>query len=357
MKIFFILFLLVHTLNKSKVILMKTFSGESANEVWTQAHRSLLSADATHQDSRMGGTRELMKACFEILNPTQRWIWSRQPPLNVAFSIAEFLWVMAGRDDGAFLTRWFPGLSKFAGNGPKYHGAYGHRIRRRLGIDQLGRAYNTLRHNPDSRQVVLQIWDSSTDMPNENGMPVDADIPCNLTAMIKIRNGKLEWTQIARSNDIHRGVPTNFVQFTSIQEVLAGWLGIDVGSYLHFSDSLHLYLKDLNTEISPPTVPVPKNLDSLLLPKRESDAVFTEIERAIESLVLLDSGARNVAKLVKGVDLPPAYRNLFAVLAAEQLRQSQSLLGRQVIAEHCSNECLKELWKRWADSKVVQPNV
>ena len=48
-----------------------------------------------------------------------------------------------------------------------------------------------------------------------------------------------------RSNDIFRGLPYNFVQFTSMQEILAGWLKINVGSYNHVSDSLHIYERDL----------------------------------------------------------------------------------------------------------------
>lgn len=44
-----------------------------------------------------------------------------------------------------------------------------------------------------------------------------------------------------RSNDVHRGLPYNVVQFTTLQEVMAGWLGLEVGGYHHWSDSLHLY--------------------------------------------------------------------------------------------------------------------
>ena len=48
-----------------------------------------------------------------------------------------------------------------------------------------------------------------------------------------------------RSNDVLLGTPYNFVQYTSLQEILAGWLDIGVGSYNHYSDSLHLYERDI----------------------------------------------------------------------------------------------------------------
>jgi len=78
---------------------------------------------------------------------------------------------------------------------------------------------------------------SGTDFPDEEGRPASQDILCNVLSMLKIRDGRLEWTQVMRSNDLFRGVPYNFVQFTVLQEVIAGWLGLEVGAYDHVSDS------------------------------------------------------------------------------------------------------------------------
>ena len=35
----------------------------------------------------------------------------------------------------------------------------------------------------------------------------------------KVRQGKLEWSQIMRSNDVLLGMPYNFIQFTGLQEI------------------------------------------------------------------------------------------------------------------------------------------
>ena len=61
------------------------------------------------------------------------------------------------------------------------------------------------------------------------GNPSAEDIPCNLSSLLKIRKNQLEWMQINRSNDIYRGLPYNIVQFTTLQELMASWLGIEVG--------------------------------------------------------------------------------------------------------------------------------
>mgnify|MGYP001616510912 FL=1 len=48
-----------------------------------------------------------------------------------------------------------------------------------------------------------------------------------------------------RSNDFILGLTyTNIVQFTTLQEVLASALGVDIGPYTHISTSLHLYEDD-----------------------------------------------------------------------------------------------------------------
>ena len=64
------------------------------------------------QPSRGGGTKEILHAAITINDPRQRWVSSRQSPLNVAFAIAEVVWIMTGRNDLAFLKAWNSRLPK-----------------------------------------------------------------------------------------------------------------------------------------------------------------------------------------------------------------------------------------------------
>jgi len=69
---------------------------------------------------------------------------------------------------------------------------------------------------------------------------------CNIAATFKLRQGKLWMSVFNRSNDVILGLTsTNIVQFSTIQEVLASWLGVGVGPYTHYSDSLHLYCQQV----------------------------------------------------------------------------------------------------------------
>jgi len=327
---------------------MHLFEGNTADEVWLMAASKFEESAAVRvQSSRAGDTREILGAAFTIKNPRQRWVMSRQPAMNPAFAIAEVVWIVSGRRDAAFLNYWNPKLPQFAGTGKNYHGAYGYRLRRHLGLDQLERAYQALSNNPDSRQVVLQIWDSSVDFPSPDGSPANADIPCNVCSFAKIRDGKLEWTQILRSNDLFLGVPHNFVQFTSLQEILAAWLGIEVGDYRHISDCLHIYVRDQEHVRGSGEIASDENNDTLRFTKPESDKFFPEMSKLMDQMTGSLLTQKKLARLARPEEFPKELRNWMLVVAADCARRRRWInLSYELMAE-CRNPALKQLWERW----------
>ncbi len=328
---------------------MRLFEGRTANEVWSEAAAAFVTeGGGREQASRAGSTREILRAAFTIRDPLERWVIARRPAINPAFAIVETVWILAGREDSALPNHWNPELPNYTGPGERYHGAYGHRLRRRFGLDQLERAYLALSKKPESRQVVLQIWDSGIDLPDEEGEPANPDIPCNVLSMLKVRDGKLEWTQVMRSNDLFRGVPYNFVQFTVLQEVMAGWLGLEVGSYSHLSDSLHVYdnalglLKGFDGQVQ-----LVSNTDSLRLPKGESDTTFAEVERCLDAMTDDDLTEGHMRELFKGESLPEAFKNLLRVAAADSARRRGWIELSEAMLGECTNGALLQVWERW----------
>lgn len=328
--------------------MINVFEGNSANDVWQMAVKEINQGKNTkHQIGRGGATEEILHAAFTLADPRQRWVVGRHPALNPAFAIVEIIWMLNGRKDSAFLNYWNSQLPKYAGRGVEYHGAYGFRLRHHFGIDQLERAYLALRHNPDGRQVVLQIWDPVIDFPDEKGRPINPDIPCNIISLLKIRNNRLEWMQIIRSNDLFRGVPYNFIQFTTIQEVLAGWLEVELGSYNQISDSLHLYSEDVKTIGTILSGDAQQNTDSLCLPKEESDSVFAKLNRCIDILSAHNLSQEELLRLNAESDIPSEYKNLLIVVAAEAARKRKWLNLAQNLIAVCSNPVLIQAWERW----------
>lgn len=324
-------------------------SGVTADDLWGKAIGALLDPVCGHstQNSRLGPMREFLHCSLHLEQPIQRWVLSRRPAMNPAFAIAEVIWLLTGRNDAAFPNYWNPLLPVFCGNGTTYHGAYGHRLRHRQQFDQIERAYRALLKNPESRQVVLQIWDSAIDLPRMNGSARNPDIPCNVAAMPKVRDGRLEWLQVMRSNDIYLGTPHNFVQFTSLQEIMAGWLGLEVGSFVLVSDSLHLYERDIAHCSIAKDRNVPANDDSLALPKREFDSVLKAMEISMDALRAKRLSIRRFTDVITLHNLPTAWANMLYVAAADAARRRGWFDEMQLAVAGCNNPALRAAWAAW----------
>ena len=324
------------------------FTADSADDLWQQAaDRFRTLGGTTSQASRAGPTKELLHAALELRSPRERWISSRSPAINIAFALAEVVWIIRGRTDSGFLNYFNSRLPEFAGVGTTYHGAYGHRLKHVAGFDQLDAAFKALKAMPDSRQVVLQIWNGETDFPRNNGKPVAPDIPCNVIAMLKVRDGVLEWTQIMRSNDLFRGFVHNVIQFTFLHEIMAGWLGLKPGSYHHFSDSLHVYDDDVLEMDGSALGNAPGNSDIFDFSKEDSDTYFAMIEQLVEVIISTESSARDLLDSLGDMDAPGPFLNIGRILVCEGLRRRGEIDAMNRVLSECSNPAYSFLYNRW----------
>jgi thymidylate synthase len=328
---------------------MQVFEGASANQVWLKAAGALrVQQGQASQSSRAGDTIEIVPACFAISDPRNRWVISREPALSIAFALVEVIGIMNGRQDSGYLNWINPALPRYAGKGPTFHGAYGDRLRQHFQFDQLKRAADALTASPDSRQVVLQIWDAEVDLPTSDGKARAEDIPCNICSMLKVRDRKLHWTQIIRSNDLFRGVPYNFVQFTTLQEILSGWLDIDVGGYTHVADSLHVYLRDAGRMFAHATLAEASNTDSLAAPYDKGQGYWTELNQCVDELSCAVTST-DIERIVTSRVMPKGYTNILRIIAADAARRSGDVDLAHELARQCDNPVLQICWKRWYD--------
>ena len=326
---------------------------KDSKELW-QKVTMLLSKEAKEENSRCGTAKELLHVLMQLREPKQKWIYNRVPPINVSFALAELFWILRGSDNKQIIDTWSVHYKDFASdpNSDIYYGAYGFRLRNNFRIDQIERAYRALKENPNNRQTVMIIWDPKKDMPDDiQGLPRSNDIPCNICSLLKIREHKLEWTQIMRSNDLFRGLPYNLVQFTSIQEILAGWLEVEVGSYNHYSDSLHFYeydgaINSVETNISL------FNNDALSIKYDEFQDIANEIYCRIETLAF--SKDLNEEQLIRIATLNSQnqnYNNIMFLIAAYPIRQKfhNKYLAEKVVS-NCTNELYKHMWIAWVEN-------
>ena len=288
------------------------------------------------------------------------------------------IWILAGGDDLSFLAFWNPRIRRFSDDGLTLCGAYGYRIgsqprieaeaagrlrhwtktEEAPRIDQLRLAYETLQEMPTSRQVVIQIWDRTLDLPNPRIR--SKDVPCNLVSHLMIRHGKLEWLQIMRSNDLFWGFPYNVIQFTTLQEIVAGWLGVGLGTYMHISDSLHAYQRhwnDLDTTSNRVHTKNPLNNASLAIkgygPWEET---FSRVVSCAFKLTVSSSASDLVSIFESVSDILPAYREWLALLTAEALRRRGFGQDALKIAK-AAGPYWGSSWRKWAHRAEAQRRV
>jgi thymidylate synthase len=169
--------------------------------------------------------------------PEERVLFDRVRDANPFFHLIESLWILGGSNRVELPRMFLNGITQFSDNGVTFHGAYGHRLRKAFGFDQIMRAIELLVNKPDTRQCVMSIWHPELDMRANT-----KDMPCNDMVMLDVVNGRLNMTVCNRSNDAIWGAyGANAVQFSMLQEFIAIYAKLERGFYVQQSNNFHVY--------------------------------------------------------------------------------------------------------------------
>ncbi len=203
-----------------------------------------LKHEGIRNDSRNGPVIESPGPVTTVFTrPWQRVLISKTRDANPFFHLMESLWILAGREDVGFLTNFNKRMAEYSDNGVTFNAPYGYRIRNDgagwLSVpprDQLQCVIDLLATDPNSRQAVIQIWDSC-DLVKDT-----KDKACNMSIVFRVINAHLCMTVYNRSNDVIWGAyGANVVQFSMIQEYVAAHLGLPLGPYHQVSNNYHVY--------------------------------------------------------------------------------------------------------------------
>src|SRR5262245_37948051 len=114
---------------------MLTISARNVNQIWDYAKWHLNGKHYVRQ-SRVGEVWEYPELVVtEYLQPTERVLFNPLRNANPFFHFFEALWMLAGRNDLAFLERFNSKIADFVGRNPTLHDAYGHRWRYAFDLD------------------------------------------------------------------------------------------------------------------------------------------------------------------------------------------------------------------------------
>lgn len=106
-------------------------------------------------------------------------------------------------------------------------------------IDQISEAIETIKHNPDSRRIIVSAWNVA-DLKNMN-LP-----PCHAFFQFYVADGKLSLQLYQRSADCFLGVPFNIASYALLLMMAAQVTGLEAGDFVHTLGDAHLYLNHLD---------------------------------------------------------------------------------------------------------------
>jgi len=176
--------------------------------------------------------------------------------------IHELLWFISGdtnikylKDNG--VTIWDEWADENGDLGP----VYGHQWRSwpapdGRSIDQLSQVVEMIKHNPDSRRLLVTAW-------NPGEVEKMALPPCHCLFQFYVAEGKLSCQLYQRSADVFLGVPFNIASYALLTMMIAQVCGLEPGEFIHTTGDTHIYrnhFEQVALQLSREPRPLPRML-------------------------------------------------------------------------------------------------
>ncbi len=210
--------------------------------------------------------------------------------LHLRSIIYELLWFLRGDTNVGYLnengvTIWDEWADEHGDLGP----VYGKQWRSwptadGQSVDQIARAIELLRTDPDSRRNIVCAW-------NVGQLSEMALAPCHTLFQFYVAEGRLSCQLYQRSADVFLGVPFNIASYALLTMMVAQQTGYLPGEFIWTGGDCHLYLNHLeqaDEQLSREPLPLPR-----LVIKRRPESIF---DYAFEDFELLDYQAHSHIK-------------------------------------------------------------
>ena len=140
----------------------------------------------------------------------------------------------------------------------KKHGdlgpVYGAQWRNFNGVDQLDEVIHLIKHQPNSRRMILSAWNPAE--IHNMSLP-----PCHTLIQFYVANNKLSLQLYQRSGDIFLGIPFNIASYALLLEMVAQVTNLEVGEFVHTIGDAHIYsnhVEQLQLQLTRDIRPLPK---------------------------------------------------------------------------------------------------
>ena len=184
------------------------------------------------------------------------------------------IWDAWADDDGyvgpiyPVLWRRFPSLKAEDGSVYQRQGSKEEKKWRFDEFDQVQRAIDMLKNNPNSRRIVVSTWHPG--LLDEMRLP-----PCHIMYIFNVANGKLNCHLTQRSGDIALGIPFNLACYSALTLTIANEVGLEPGTFAHTIVDAHIYENHVDG-LKEQLKREPKPLPSLKIAKKPLDELEFE---------------------------------------------------------------------------------
>lgn len=160
--------------------------------------------------------------------------------LHLKSIIYELLWFLQGDTNVRYLQEhgvriWNEWADENGDLGP----VYGHQWRswpdyQGGTIDQITRLVEQIKHNPDSRRLIVSAWNVAE--VDSMALP-----PCHTLFQFYVADGRLSLQLYQRSADIFLGVPFNIASYALLLQMMAQVTNLKAGDFIHTLGDAHIY--------------------------------------------------------------------------------------------------------------------
>jgi thymidylate synthase len=164
--------------------------------------------------------------------------------LHLKSIVHELLWFLKGETNVAYLRAhgvsiWDEWADENGDLGP----IYGRQWRSwptpdGRSIDQISRAVDLIRRNPDSRRIIVNAW-------NVGELESMSLTPCHALFQFWVGEGRLSCQLYQRSADVFLGVPFNIASYALLTCMFAQQCDLLPGDFVWTGGDCHLYLNHL----------------------------------------------------------------------------------------------------------------
>ena len=209
---------------------METFN--SANDAFIFYYNEI-----NNKGIQIGNTKAFLNVGFYILNPNNNIINTNFRKWKESYAKLEWGWYLSKNRSVEEIKKHAKIWDTMHNGDNIVNSNYGWQWNRNKQLDFI---INELKNNPNSRRAFITIYDGKEHLEHK------LDTPCTLNIGFNVYNGKLNMSVLMRSNDLWYGFCNDQFCFSNLQIYLANILNLQIGSYFHFANNLHLYNNFLN---------------------------------------------------------------------------------------------------------------